>query len=897
MANVGEVRYTFTGDATQLRAEIARVRKDLEALQAQAAKGVNIGGVGGVGGKKGPPGTVKGALGFDGGGIADILLLGSRLGVFKELGTILSTVAGSLGTLGISATAAATGVGAVVGAVVLFNKYSKETEALALAEAKAFQQVAQAAQDIASVGKSLSDENIPKFLEAMVPPAAELKTKIAALNDELLKLTREGDTEGVKRVKQELENATKLYETRSTLEQKAANARLKAEEEITRAVAKGEAARLEAQGQTLAAQERQQEERLRLHDKETTETAEKYRKLYEGQVDGDKKVTDYLRGRSDERLAIETKYGNDVKKVYDEIGEAFRKSQAARTDSDIGAGLQAPGAGVTQGLEQELQAIEKRKNEALKALEGFQGSVGEASKKRREIETTALNDIVIAERNAAKAREAINAGLVQSVSKIVDAFGDDRRFSKLKEQLDISKEVTAAKGAIDTLTSAFRQGVIDGGSYKNLVREIQDNLRKLGATGKQIGSTLSEGAKDALGSYRDFRDTIVESEGVFKQAGEGVGEFKTSLEGIGPTTDEVAESLQRAQEASQRWYDTFAQVDTALTDVVANVGNLEQETESVADSTEAIAENAQEASQALQQEAAAAGQAATQVQALDQAQEDAAASAAALDDELTGHSVVPSLKEAANAAAEAAKGQERYHDSTIALTTDIARMESLIQTLRESEKQSGQEIERTTQAVSQQQQALTGLAGATQSVSLSLAQLLAYQSKGIRTLNAGLFSIDIQKGIFQIVEQMRAEQQAQKMVQDFLDTTFNPSKGKSLGSKGFNTLGTGGGGPMRRFETGGVVPGPIGRPQFAVVHGGEEVLTPEERRARDQSRSTTIPSVQVTVPVSITGVVGEEVLQQIDRRLADAVRRGASESWQAMNRYDGAGQAPGRGRR
>ncbi|HEY3484614.1 MAG TPA: hypothetical protein VGK49_04475 [Ilumatobacteraceae bacterium] len=33
------------------------------------------------------------------------------------------------------------------------------------------------------------------------------------------------------------------------------------------------------------------------------------------------------------------------------------------------------------------------------------------------------------------------------------------------------------------------------------------------------------------------------------------------------------------------------------------------------------------------------------------------------------------------------------------------------------------------------------------------------------------------------------------------------------------------------FDQGGIVPGPIGAPQLAVVHGGEEVLTPEQRRA------------------------------------------------------------------
>jgi hypothetical protein len=39
------------------------------------------------------------------------------------------------------------------------------------------------------------------------------------------------------------------------------------------------------------------------------------------------------------------------------------------------------------------------------------------------------------------------------------------------------------------------------------------------------------------------------------------------------------------------------------------------------------------------------------------------------------------------------------------------------------------------------------------------------------------------------------------------------------------------------YDGGGVVPGPVGRPQVAVVHGGEEVLTPEQRRERRRSSS------------------------------------------------------------
>ena len=38
------------------------------------------------------------------------------------------------------------------------------------------------------------------------------------------------------------------------------------------------------------------------------------------------------------------------------------------------------------------------------------------------------------------------------------------------------------------------------------------------------------------------------------------------------------------------------------------------------------------------------------------------------------------------------------------------------------------------------------------------------------------------------------------------------------------------GSQIQHFATGGIVPGPIGTPQFAIVHGGERVLTPEQQR-------------------------------------------------------------------
>ncbi len=72
---------------------------------------------------------------------------------------------------------------------------------------------------------------------------------------------------------------------------------------------------------------------------------------------------------------------------------------------------------------------------------------------------------------------------------------------------------------------------------------------------------------------------------------------------------------------------------------------------------------------------------------------------------------------------------------------------------------------------------------------------------------------------------------------------------------GSGSLPRGGGiaGPVPGFAEGGVVPGPRGSPQLAVVHGGEEVLTPAQRMA---PRQTAAP---VVVNVEFSGVVGDPV--------------------------------------
>ena len=72
----------------------------------------------------------------------------------------------------------------------------------------------------------------------------------------------------------------------------------------------------------------------------------------------------------------------------------------------------------------------------------------------------------------------------------------------------------------------------------------------------------------------------------------------------------------------------------------------------------------------------------------------------------------------------------------------------------------------------------------------------------------------------------------------FAQALFKATIGKAIGSAfsaGLGGLGGGAGGgavPITGFyNTGGIVPGPVGRPQGAIVHGGEAVFTPDQLAA------------------------------------------------------------------
>lgn len=91
-------------------------------------------------------------------------------------------------------------------------------------------------------------------------------------------------------------------------------------------------------------------------------------------------------------------------------------------------------------------------------------------------------------------------------------------------------------------------------------------------------------------------------------------------------------------------------------------------------------------------------------------------------------------------------------------------------------------------------------------------------------------------------------------------STFSPGSGGGGGGGGQGGTGSssGGGGlnVPNKFASGGIVPGPLGAPRLAVVHGGEEVLTPEQRIDRSvtinmNGNMTTSGNVQDELTMSL----------------------------------------------
>ena len=74
-----------------------------------------------------------------------------------------------------------------------------------------------------------------------------------------------------------------------------------------------------------------------------------------------------------------------------------------------------------------------------------------------------------------------------------------------------------------------------------------------------------------------------------------------------------------------------------------------------------------------------------------------------------------------------------------------------------------------------------------------------------------------------------------------------------------------GGPPIKlNFAGGGVVPGPMGMPVPAIVHGGEEVLTPAQRSG--------ISSPSINVYVTGNNIASDYDIDRIGERMVDRIR-------------------------
>lgn len=95
---------------------------------------------------------------------------------------------------------------------------------------------------------------------------------------------------------------------------------------------------------------------------------------------------------------------------------------------------------------------------------------------------------------------------------------------------------------------------------------------------------------------------------------------------------------------------------------------------------------------------------------------------------------------------------------------------------------------------------------------------LIVQFNTFKSIGVGVFSA-VRGGVNFLVDAVR---RAIELVQRLIDK-IKHLPGAGIAGKALHTVGLPG------FAEGGVVPGPLGRPQLAVVHGGEEVLTPAQR--------------------------------------------------------------------
>jgi hypothetical protein len=72
---------------------------------------------------------------------------------------------------------------------------------------------------------------------------------------------------------------------------------------------------------------------------------------------------------------------------------------------------------------------------------------------------------------------------------------------------------------------------------------------------------------------------------------------------------------------------------------------------------------------------------------------------------------------------------------------------------------------------------------------------------------------------------------------------------------------------LPNFDAGGIVPGPTGRPQLAIVHGGEEVRTPQQQQKAGWDVKIDINIYDATDPQKV-GTIVESKIKSVFRDLA-----------------------------
>lgn len=848
MANVGEVRYTFTGDASKLRAEIARVQKDLEKLQATAAKGVNVGG-GGAGSKSGLAGTlggIAGAAALGGGGGAAGRVLGNVLANtallegLKQAGLAIATFTTQAGLAVPIIAALAT---ATVGLIKIWGAYQDQQFEVAKTQKLVNKQF----EDQADILRKLDPKNIPGFLDQL-PDLDELRTKLSALNEELTKLEKKGDREGAQRVREQITAVKKLVDTIEDAGIRVETAIKKMDEAITHGGAKALQARLEAERKVISAIEVGKEEELRLNEKATREGIETIQRLYKGRVELEDRLSEFLEGQANERVAIEVRATEKIKKLYQDLGRSIRESQAAISQ---------------ERLSQQEQQIGSRQN------------IAEITQPEGPGKVDTLLNLTIEKAQVAIQRvmEGISTAVEEERIKFEEQFGqlrgsanpEDRRLlEKAEEDSMLKREAIVVQGS--TKIQAIEQDTVES--------RIAAEEKK-----RQLAYTTAQAEIKAAETVAAARAKLVQTQlKAEQQAIETTGRLEEKR--LQNAAELIVKEAELAAER-QRAVGNVLGAETTLRDGrLAGIRETSRAEETAINTRIALIRKAAEAEQAAYEATIAKIKATIESLSVARPGETSDQAKQRLAD-LTAAEIALTEAEIAHTAA--------VEESSAALESNQEDLDQLSKTTAQAERGVNQMAEAATRAT----QPIDDLGEAARKSSDQLNNTIATYSSA-----AGQF--------------LEALAEARKRLQDFRNppspaesrrrrrreleeeiATLIRNRPRIGGFISADPLGLAVGANMQTGLKEPAVPGPPSAARRVTMHGGERGMTPHqesqiihqlERLERSESGGGGGGGIQVNVPVTINGVVGDDVLRQIDRRLAESVRRGASEAYNEMTR-------------